>query len=97
MFVKGDVVAMTNKEKQLLEKYSSYNFDQLSAEFDVNDFDSSEFTNEFRDAICNMLSHLCFKDEPNIPFEESLQKAYDSWDEERQKDFLTEDWSDFDA
>lgn len=88
---------MTQKEKQLIEKYSSFDFDQLSAEFDKNDFDSEEYSEEFRDSVCSMLSHLCFKNAPAISFEESLQKAFDSWDEERQQEFLNEDWNDLDA
>ena len=32
----------------------------------------------------------------NTSFEESLQRAFDSWTKEEQEAFLNEDWSEFD-
>ena len=87
---------MTKKEKQLLENYSKLNFDQLSDEVNNNDFDKDDFSEEFRNELCDLISSACFREYPqeNIPFEESLQKAFDSWSKEEQQEFLNEDWSD---
>lgn len=90
---------MTIKEKRLLEKYSKLCFNDISQEVENNNFDSEEYTEEFRDELCNLLAKICFTEnpQPDIPFEEVLQKAFDSWDEERQREFLEEDWSELDT
>lgn len=90
---------MTIKEKRLLEKYSKLCFDNISQEVETNNFDSEEYTQEFRQQLFNLIVEICFKEnpQPDISFEESLQKAFDSWDEKRQREFLEEDWSELDA
>lgn len=72
-----------NYEEQLNVTLETYDFDNCSEDFDV----------EFR----NLMGHQYLKDLPedDTPFEESLQRAFDSWSKEEQEAFLSEDWSDY--
>lgn len=87
---------MTQKEKQLYEHWKSLSWDEYYKESLAYNFE--EFSDEFNKLIKDDIMDKAFEDtEPNnTSFEESLQRAFDSWTKEEQEAFLNEDWSEFD-
>ena len=87
---------LNSYEKNLYEHWKTLDWDSYykeSLNYDFNTF-SEEFNNLIRD---NILDKAFENTEPNnTSFEESLQRTFDSWNEEEQEAFLNEDWSEFD-
>lgn len=91
---------MTKNERILLNKLSSMEFEEYRKELNIlletYDFDncSEDFDSEFR----NLMGHQYLKDVPldDTPYEEALEKWFNSLSKEDQEAFLNEDWSEFD-
>ena len=87
---------MTNKEKQLLEKFSKYSKEEL--EDGINELpDEHECSSEFNISIMNLIHDIIMKDVelPQVDFEDALQEWFDKLTKEDQEAFLNEDWSEF--
>lgn len=91
---------MTKEEKTLLNKLQSMEFEEYETELDIlletYDFNncSEDFDAEFRNLMGKKyLKGISFN---NIPFEESIQKMFDSYTEQERQAYLNEDWSEFD-
>ena len=87
---------MTQKEKQLYEHWKSLSWNEYYEE--SLEYNFEEFSDDFNALIKDVIMDKAFENTElnNIPFEESLQKSFDSWTKEEQDIFLNEDWSEFD-
>lgn len=91
---------MTADERTLLDKLSNMEFEEYEKELnnllETYDFDncSEDFDAGFRNLIAEKyLSDLPYDD---TPYEEALEKWFNSLSKEDQEAFLNEDWSEFD-
>lgn len=91
---------MTNEERKLLDKLSSMEFEEYKKELnnllETYNFDncSEDFDDEFRYQMAR--KYLKDFENDDTPFEEALEKWFNSLSKEDQEAFLNEDWSEFD-
>ena len=91
---------MTNEEIKLLDKLSKMELTDYERELNVlletYDFDncSEDFDDEFR--ILMARQYLKDFEDDDTPFEESLERWFNSLSKEEQEAYLNEDWSEFD-
>lgn len=88
---------MTNEEKKLYESFSKMNTQQIFDELERYNVD--DFSDELDDAIHELIWNRMDEEIgiPTTPFEDSLEKWFNTLSEEEQHAFLTEDWSDLDV
>ena len=92
---------MTKNERMLLDKLSSMEFEEYRKELNIlletYDFDncSEDFDNEFR----YQMAHKYLEDfeDDDTPYEEAIEKWFNSLSKEDKEAFLNEDWSELDS
>lgn len=91
---------MTADERKLLYKLSKMELPEYEKELnsllETYDFDncSEDFDDEFR--ILMVRQYLKDFEDNDTPFEEALERWFNSLSKEEQEAYLNEDWSEFD-
>ena len=91
---------MTSEERKLLDKLSKMELPEYEKELnsllETYDFDncSEDFDSEFRYQMAR--KYLKDFENDDTPFEEALERWFNSLSKEEQEAYLNEDWSEFD-
>lgn len=91
---------MTADERTLLDKLSNMEFEEYEKELNnlLENYDFDNCSEDFDDEFRYQMARKYLKDFENddTPFEEALEKWFNSLSKEEQEAFLNEDWSEFD-
>lgn len=91
---------MTVDERTLLDRLSNMEFEEYEKELNnlLENYDFDNCSEDFDDEFRYQMARKYLKDFENddTPFEEALEKWFNSLSKEEQEAFLNEDWSEFD-
>ena len=91
---------MTVDERTLLDRLSNMEFEEYEKELNnlLENYDFDNCSEDFEAEFRNLMGHQYLKDIPidDTPYEEALEKWFNSLSKEEQEAFLNEDWSEFD-
>lgn len=88
---------MTEKECMLIEKFKEMNLAEFEEKVSILYESKPTFSEEFDINLRNIISNKYLGELPynDTPYEESLEKWFNSLSKEDQEAFLNEDWSEF--